>query len=189
MTELSKPEEDLQDPGEAQGPEEAQLLGAEAGEAASTLASSPQVSCSALAEALLQEALNEMVANLIKFLLFKYRAKELSSQAKMLKKVLRDNQEHFSVDFSQASECPAAGLWCGGEGGGPQGAHLHHGPHPGPHLRCDAEQWAEHAQGRPPGAGAPGTRRQRQRSEACVQRSENREGPGSTRSQGEEGAL
>ncbi|CAI9181283.1 unnamed protein product [Rangifer tarandus platyrhynchus] len=107
MSELSKPEEDLQDPGKAQGPgpEEAQLLGAEAGEAASASASSPQVSCSALAEALLQEALNEMVANLIKFLLFKYRAKELTSQAEMLKKVLRDNQEHFSVVFSQASEC------------------------------------------------------------------------------------
>ncbi|CAI9181241.1 unnamed protein product [Rangifer tarandus platyrhynchus] len=105
MTELSKPEEDLQDPGEAQGPEEAQLLGAEAGEAASTSASSPQVSWSALAEALPQEALNEMVANLINFLLFKYRAKELTSQAEMLKKVLRDNQEHFSVVFSQASEC------------------------------------------------------------------------------------
>ena len=28
MNELSKPKEDLQDPGEAQGPEEAQLLGA-----------------------------------------------------------------------------------------------------------------------------------------------------------------
>ena len=56
-------------------------------------------------EALPQEALNEMVANLIKFLLFKYRAKELTSQAEMLKKVLRDNQEHFSVVFSQASEC------------------------------------------------------------------------------------
>ena len=31
MSELSKPEEDLQDPGEAQDPEEEQLLGAEAG--------------------------------------------------------------------------------------------------------------------------------------------------------------
>ena len=43
MSELSKPskpEEDLQDPGEAQGPEEAQLLGAEAGRAASASASS-----------------------------------------------------------------------------------------------------------------------------------------------------
>ncbi|XP_043753694.1 melanoma-associated antigen 10-like [Cervus elaphus] len=70
MTELSKPEEDLQDP-----------------------------------EALPQEALNEMVANLMKFLLFEYRAKEMASEAEMLKKVLRDNKEHFSVVFSQASEC------------------------------------------------------------------------------------
>ena len=31
MSELSKPKEDHQDPGEAQGPEEAQLLGAEGG--------------------------------------------------------------------------------------------------------------------------------------------------------------
>ena len=52
MSELSKPKEDHQDPGEAQGPEEAQLLGAEAWEAASATASSLQVSCSALAEAL-----------------------------------------------------------------------------------------------------------------------------------------
>ena len=53
---------------EAQGPVEAQLFGAEAGEAASPSASSPTVSCSALAEALPQEALNEMLVNLTKFL-------------------------------------------------------------------------------------------------------------------------
>ncbi|CAI9181245.1 unnamed protein product, partial [Rangifer tarandus platyrhynchus] len=187
MTELSKPEEDLQDPGEAQGPEEAQLLGAEAGEAASTSASSPQVSWSALAEALPQEALNEMVANLINFLLFKYRAQELTSQAEMLKKVLRDNQEHFSVVFSQASECLR--LVCGVEVKEVDPREHIYIMVPILGLTCNAEQWAEHAQGRPPGAGAPGTRRQRQRSEACFQRSENREGPGSTRNQGEEGAL
>ncbi|XP_002699703.4 melanoma-associated antigen 9 [Bos taurus] len=105
MIELSKLEEDLQDPGKAQGPVEAQLFGAEAGEAASPSASSPTVSCSALAEALPQEALNEMVANLMKFFLLKYLAKQLTSQAEMLKKVLKDNQEHFLVVFSQASEC------------------------------------------------------------------------------------
>ena len=105
MIELSKLEEDLQDPGKAQGPVEAQLFGAEAGEAASPSASSPTVSCSALAEALPQEALNEMVANLMKFFLHKYLAKQLTSQAEMLKKVLRDNQEHFSVVFTQASQC------------------------------------------------------------------------------------
>ncbi|CAM9210752.1 unnamed protein product, partial [Rangifer tarandus platyrhynchus] len=43
--------------------------------------------------------------NLIKFLPFKYLAKELTSQAEILKKVLRDNQEHFPVVFSQASHC------------------------------------------------------------------------------------
>ena len=104
MVELSKLEEDLQDPGKAQGPVEAQLFGAEAGEAASPSASSPTVSCSALAEALPQEAVNKMVANLMKFFLLKYLAKQLTSQAEMLKKVLKDNQEHFPVVFSQASE-------------------------------------------------------------------------------------
>ena len=47
---------------------EVQLSGAEAGEAASPSASSPIASCSTLAEALSPEALNEMVANLMKFL-------------------------------------------------------------------------------------------------------------------------
>ncbi|XDB66586.1 hypothetical protein ABFV05_020202 [Capra hircus] len=104
MIELSRLKEDLQDPGKAQGPVEAQLFGAEAGEAASPSASSPTVSCSALAEALPQEALNEMVANLVKFFLLKYLPKQLTSQAEMLK-ALRDNQEHFPVVFTQASEC------------------------------------------------------------------------------------
>ena len=104
MIELSRLKEDLQDPGKAQGPVEAQLFGAEAGEAASPSASSPTVSCSTLAEALPQEALNEMVANLMKFFLHKYLAKQLTSQAEMLK-ALRDNQEHFPVVFTQASEC------------------------------------------------------------------------------------
>uniref|UniRef100_A0A8C6CR03 MAGE domain-containing protein n=1 Tax=Moschus moschiferus TaxID=68415 RepID=A0A8C6CR03_MOSMO len=105
MSELSKPEEDLQDPGEAQGPVEAQLLGAEAGEAASHLASSPPASSSAPVKALPQEILNEMLVDLLKFLLLKYRAKKLTSLAEMLYKVFRDNQEHFPVVFSQASEC------------------------------------------------------------------------------------
>ena len=84
---------------------EVQHLGAEAGEAASPLAYSPTVSSSATGEALPQESLNEMVANLMKFLLLKYQAKKLTSQAEMLKKVLRDNQEHFPVVFSQACWC------------------------------------------------------------------------------------
>ena len=45
-----------------------------------------------------------VTGNLVTFLLHKYQAKELTSQAEMLKKVLRDNREHFSVVFSQASE-------------------------------------------------------------------------------------
>ncbi|CAM9159928.1 unnamed protein product [Rangifer tarandus platyrhynchus] len=70
--------------------------------------STPQketLSSVATGEFLPPEALKEMKANLIKFLPFKYLAKELTSQAEILKKVLRDNQEHFPVVFSQASHC------------------------------------------------------------------------------------
>ncbi|CAI9150452.1 unnamed protein product, partial [Rangifer tarandus platyrhynchus] len=81
------------------------LLGAEAEVAASASASSLTVSSVATGEFLPPEALKEMKANLIKFLPFKYLAKELTSQAEILKKVLRDNQEHFPVVFSQASHC------------------------------------------------------------------------------------
>ena len=105
MSELSKLEEDLQDPGEAQGPVEVQLLGAEVGKAASPSASSSTVSSSAPGEALPLQALKEMITNLMNFLLLKYRAKELTSQAEMLKKVLKDNQEHFPVVFRLALEC------------------------------------------------------------------------------------
>ncbi|OWJ99333.1 hypothetical protein Celaphus_00009591 [Cervus elaphus hippelaphus] len=52
------------------------------------------VSCSTLVEALPLEALKEM-----------YLAKHLTSKEEMLKKVLRGNQEHIVVVFSQASEC------------------------------------------------------------------------------------
>ncbi|KAG5193924.1 hypothetical protein JEQ12_020285 [Ovis aries] len=105
MSKLNKPEEDLQDPGEAQGLVEVQLLGTEVQEAASPSASSSTVSSSAPREALPQEALKEMITKLMNFLLLKYRAKELTSQAEMLKKVLKDNQEHFPLVFRQASEC------------------------------------------------------------------------------------
>ncbi|MXQ98162.1 hypothetical protein E5288_WYG020472 [Bos mutus] len=105
MSELSKLKEDLQDPGEAQGPVEVQLLGAEVGKAASPSASSSTVSSSAPGEALPLQALKEMITNLMNFLLLKYRAKELTSQAEMLKKVLKDNQEHFPVVFRLALEC------------------------------------------------------------------------------------
>ena len=105
MSALSKPEEALQDPGEAQGLEEAQLLGAEGGEAESPSASSPPVSLSAPVEPLPQEALNKMVANMVKFLLCKYRAREPTSYAELLNTVLRDNQDHYPVVFCQAVEC------------------------------------------------------------------------------------
>ncbi|KAI4554667.1 hypothetical protein MJG53_019966 [Ovis ammon polii x Ovis aries] len=105
MSELRKPKKDLQDPGEAQGPEEAQLLGAERGEAATPSASSCPVSLCAAEEALPQEALNKMVANMVKFLLCKYRAKEPTSDAELLHTVLGGNQEHFPVVFRQAVEC------------------------------------------------------------------------------------
>ncbi|XP_043314661.1 melanoma-associated antigen 10-like [Cervus canadensis] len=105
MSELSKPEEDLQDPGEAQGPVEVPLLEAEVGEAASHLASNALASSSATVEALPQEILDGMMANLLKFLLFKYRAKKMTSQAEMLYKVLSDKQEYFPVVFREVSEC------------------------------------------------------------------------------------
>ncbi|KAB0336312.1 hypothetical protein FD754_025704 [Muntiacus muntjak] len=97
MSELSKPEEGLQDPGEDQGPVEVPLLEAEVGESASHLASYPPTSSSAPVEALPQEILHRMIGKLMKFLLLKYRAKELTSQVEMLNEVLRDNQEHFPV--------------------------------------------------------------------------------------------
>ena len=100
MSELSKPEEDLQDSGEAQGPVEVPLLEAEMGESTFHLASNPPASSSAPVEALPQEILNEMMANLMKFLLLSYRAKELTSQAEMLK-VFRGNQEYFPMVFRQ----------------------------------------------------------------------------------------
>ncbi|KAM7243464.1 hypothetical protein CapIbe_005958 [Capra ibex] len=102
--------------------------------------------------------------NLMKFLLLKCRAKELTSPAEMLKTVLRDNQEHFPVVFSHASQClqlvfgvevrevdprehtytvaPALGLTCdamqsGGQGL-PKAQPLGAGPQP------DHEEWRPH---------------------------------------------
>ncbi|XP_065772899.1 melanoma-associated antigen 10-like [Muntiacus reevesi] len=105
MSERSKPEEDLQYPGEAQGPVEVPLLEAEVGESACHLASYALASSSANVEALPQEILDRMMANLMKFLLLKYRAKELTSQAEILDTVLRDNQGHFLMVFREVSEC------------------------------------------------------------------------------------
>ncbi|MXQ98962.1 hypothetical protein E5288_WYG017487 [Bos mutus] len=88
MSELSNPEEDLQDPGNPQGQVEAQLLGSEAGKAASPSASSPSVSSSTPVEVLPQEALKEMMANLVKFLFFKYCTKKLTFKTKVLNTIL-----------------------------------------------------------------------------------------------------
>ena len=105
MSEQRKPKKDLQDPGEAQGPEEAQLLGAEGGEAATPSASSRPVSSCSAEEALPQEALNKMVANMVTFLLCKYRAKEPTTDAELMNTVLGDNQKYYPVVFCQAVEC------------------------------------------------------------------------------------
>ena len=130
----SKAKEDLQDPGEAQGPVEVPLLEAEVGESASHLASYPPASSSAPVEALPQEMLHRMMANLIKFLLLKYRTRELTSQAEMLNKVLRDNQEHFPVVFSEVSMCLQLVFAVDVKEVDPAEHIYILVPHPGPHL-------------------------------------------------------
>ncbi|KAM9041234.1 melanoma-associated antigen 8-like [Megaptera novaeangliae] len=45
------------------------------------------------------------VADLVAFLLLKYRTKELTSKAEMLNMVLRDHRDHFPVVLSRASKC------------------------------------------------------------------------------------
>ncbi|XP_057574901.1 melanoma-associated antigen 9-like [Hippopotamus amphibius kiboko] len=106
-SELRETEADLQDQVQAQGPEEVQLLGAVGeGAASPSTASPPAASSSAAhADALLEEALNMMVADLVWFLLLKYCAKEPTSKAEILNMVLKDHQDHFPVVLGQASEC------------------------------------------------------------------------------------
>ncbi|KAB0353288.1 hypothetical protein FD755_024004 [Muntiacus reevesi] len=107
-SELSKPKEDLKGQNQAQGPVEAQLMGAEAEEASTPLASSCPISSSSTtthAESLLKKALNVMTAELLGFLLLKDGAKEPISQAKILNTVLRDNQAHFPVVLCEATQC------------------------------------------------------------------------------------
>ena len=87
---------------------EAQLLGAEAEDASTPLASFPPVSFSSAAgdaEILLKQALNRMTTQLLEFLLLKYGTKEPIFQAEMLNMVLRDNQAHFPVVFRKATQC------------------------------------------------------------------------------------
>ena len=106
--ELCTSEEDLQGQIQAEGPVEAQLLGAEAEDASTPLASFPPVSFSSAAgdaEILLMQALNRMTTQLLEFLLLKYGTKEPIFQAEMLNMVLRDNQAHFPVVFRKATQC------------------------------------------------------------------------------------
>ncbi|XP_025132150.1 melanoma-associated antigen 10-like [Bubalus kerabau] len=106
--ELCASEEDLQGQIQAEGPVEAQLLGAEAEDASTPLASLPPVSSSSAtadAEILLMQALNRMTCELLEFLILKYGTKEPIFQAEMLNMVLRDNQAHFPVVFRKATQC------------------------------------------------------------------------------------
>ena len=105
--ELCTSEEDLQGQIQAEGPVEAQLLGAEAEDASTPLASLPPVSSSSAtadAEILLMQALNRMTCELLEFLILKYGTKEPIFQAEMLNMVLRDNQAHFPVVFRKATQ-------------------------------------------------------------------------------------
>ncbi|XP_004686027.1 PREDICTED: melanoma-associated antigen 8-like [Condylura cristata] len=94
--------------GEAQAAEasagEAQAAEASAGEAQAAEAPAAEASAGE-ARTPLQAALQEKLADLVWFLLLKYRAKEPTSQAEMLREVLSDNQGHFLGVFSQACEC------------------------------------------------------------------------------------
>ncbi|XP_006072684.3 melanoma-associated antigen 10-like [Bubalus bubalis] len=108
MNELCTSEEDLQGQIQAQGPVEAQLLGAEAEDASTPLASFPPVSSSSAAvdaEILFKQALNGMTTQLLEFLLLKYGTKEPIFQAEMLNTILRDNQAHFPVVFHKTTQC------------------------------------------------------------------------------------
>nr|XP_058907182.1 LOW QUALITY PROTEIN: melanoma-associated antigen 9-like [Kogia breviceps] len=99
-SELRQPAADLR------APVEAQLFGAVGEEAASPSSSSSSSSSSYSedAESLLQDALHLKVADLMGFLLLKYRQKEPSTKAEMLT-VLKDYQDHFPVVFRRACEC------------------------------------------------------------------------------------
>ncbi|XP_059534612.1 melanoma-associated antigen 10-like [Myotis daubentonii] len=49
--------------------------------------------------------INDKVADLVGFLLLKYRTKELTTRAEMLSSIIREHQDHFAVIFREASEC------------------------------------------------------------------------------------
>ncbi|XP_036125995.1 melanoma-associated antigen 10-like [Molossus molossus] len=57
------------------------------------------------AASLLRDALHLKKVDLVGFLLLKYRARELTTKAEMLSRVIKEYQDHFKVIFSAASEC------------------------------------------------------------------------------------
>ncbi|XP_016020053.2 melanoma-associated antigen 10-like [Rousettus aegyptiacus] len=54
---------------------------------------------------LLKDAIDDKVANLVNFLLLKYRKKETTTKVEMLSSVIKEYQNHFPKILSQASEC------------------------------------------------------------------------------------
>ncbi|XP_059535869.1 melanoma-associated antigen 10-like [Myotis daubentonii] len=56
-------------------------------------------------ESLPRCVINDKVADLVGFLLLKYRTKEQTTRAEMLSSIIREHQDHFAVIFREASEC------------------------------------------------------------------------------------
>lgn len=94
----------------------------------------PPASCSTPVEPLPKEILNEMMANL-EVPAPQVSSQKLTSLAEMLNNVFRDNQGALPGGLQSSLRVPAAGLWCGSEGGGSHRAHLCLGPTLG--LTCD----------------------------------------------------
>ncbi|XP_060993551.1 melanoma-associated antigen 10 [Dama dama] len=57
------------------------------------------------AESLPRNVIDDRVADLVEFLLLKYRTKELTTKEEMLSVVIKDYQDHFPEIFREASEC------------------------------------------------------------------------------------
>ncbi|XP_036989232.2 melanoma-associated antigen 10-like [Artibeus jamaicensis] len=56
-------------------------------------------------EVLPRSVIDDKVADLVRFLLLKYRRKELTTKEEMLSSILKEYQNHFAVIFSEAFEC------------------------------------------------------------------------------------
>ncbi|XP_059107261.1 melanoma-associated antigen 10-like [Peromyscus eremicus] len=52
----------------------------------------------------LHHALSAKVADLVRFLLFKYRFKELTNKAEIIEKIVEDDEKHYNRIFNEASE-------------------------------------------------------------------------------------